>query len=44
MERLKDFPDNVVAFVCRDHVTKHDDDTVLMPTVMQARFGLLPGP
>ena len=44
MERLKDFPDNVVAFVCRDHVTKCDDDTVLVPTVIQASLGFLPGP
>ena len=36
IEQLKDFPDNVVAFVCRGHVTKHDYDTVLVPAVMQA--------
>jgi len=36
IEHLKDFPDNVVAFVCRGHVTKGDDDTVLVPAVMQA--------
>jgi hypothetical protein len=36
IKHLKDFPDNVVAFVCRGHVTKRDYDTVMVPAVMQA--------
>jgi hypothetical protein len=36
IEHLKEFSDNAVAFVCRGHVTKGDDDTVLVPAVMQA--------
>jgi hypothetical protein len=33
IEALKDFPDNVAAFVCREHVTKADYETVLIPHV-----------
>ena len=36
IEQLKDFPDNVVAVVCKGHVTKADYDTVLVPTVEKA--------
>ncbi|BBX97723.1 SpoIIAA family protein [Mycobacterium lacus] len=31
IELLKGFPDNVAAFACHGHVTKHDYDTVLIP-------------
>ena len=34
IEHLKNFPDNVVAFVCRCHVTKRDYDTVLVRAVI----------
>jgi hypothetical protein len=44
IEHLKDFPDNVVAFVCRGYATKHDYDTILAPAVKQASLGVLPGP
>ena len=30
IQAMKDFPDNVVAFVCCGHVTKHDYATVLV--------------
>jgi hypothetical protein len=33
IEALKDFPDSVAAFVCREHVTKADYETVLIPHV-----------
>jgi len=36
IERLLDFPDNVMAFVCHGHVTKEDYDTVLVPAVRRA--------
>lgn len=36
IKHLTDFPDNVLAFVCRGHVTKQDYDTVLVPAVAQA--------
>ena len=31
-----DFPDNVLAFVCKGHVTKADYDAVLVPVIMNA--------
>lgn len=34
MEQLMDFPDNVIAFVCKELVTKGDYDTVLVPAVV----------
>ena len=36
IEQLKDFPDNVLAFVCKGKVTKSDYDTVLVPAVLNA--------
>ena len=36
IEHLKDFPDNVLAFVCRGQVTKEDYETVLVPAVIEA--------
>jgi hypothetical protein len=33
IEALEDFPDNVVAFACRGHVTRQDYESVLVPTV-----------
>ena len=36
IQAMKDFPDNVVAFVCHGHVTKHDYATVLVPAVEKA--------
>jgi SpoIIAA-like len=36
IEQLKDFPDNVVACVCKGQVTKADYDTVLIPAVNTA--------
>ena len=36
IEALKDFPENVVAFVCHGHVTKNDYATVLVPAVEKA--------
>jgi SpoIIAA-like len=36
IERLKDFPANVLAFVCRGKVTRSDYDTVLVPAVNEA--------
>jgi SpoIIAA-like len=36
IEQLTDFPDNVLAFVCKGQVTKGDYDTVLVPAVMNA--------
>lgn len=36
IEHLKDFPANVVAFVCHGRVTKQDYDTVLVPAVNEA--------
>ena len=39
IEQLKDFPDNVLGFVCHGHVTKDDYDTVLVPTVNEALKG-----
>ena len=34
IERLADFPDNVLAFVCKGRVTKADYDAVLVPAVL----------
>ncbi len=36
IERLKDFPANVTAFVCKGRVTKEDYETVLVPAVSTA--------
>lgn len=36
IEALPDFPDNVLAFACKGHVTRHDYDTVLVPKVETA--------
>ena len=36
IEHLKNFPDNVVAFICRGKVTRREYDTVLVPAVTQA--------
>lgn len=36
IERLKGFPDNVVAIACHGEVTKQDYDTVLIPAVEKA--------
>jgi len=36
IELLRDFPDNVVAVVCRGRVTKADYDSVLVPAVETA--------
>jgi len=36
IERLPNFPDHVLAFVCRGRVTKADYDAVLVPAVMRA--------
>lgn len=36
IEHLMNFPDNVLAFVCKGRVTKGDYDAVLVPAVMNA--------
>src|SRR5665213_1992297 len=36
IEQLPDFPDNVLAFVCKGRVTKADYDAVLVPAVVHA--------
>lgn len=36
IELLRDFPDNVVAAVCKGQVTRADYDTVLVPAVEKA--------
>jgi hypothetical protein len=36
IEPLTNFPNNVVAFVCRGRVTRADYDAVLVPAVMDA--------
>jgi hypothetical protein len=36
IEQLKNFPANVLAFVCRGQVTKEDYETVLVPAVIDA--------
>jgi hypothetical protein len=33
IEVLKEFPDNVAAFVCHGHLTKADYETVLIPAI-----------
>lgn len=33
IEALTGFPDNVAAFVCHGHVTRTDNETVLIPDV-----------
>ncbi len=32
IEALKEFPTKVLAFACKGHVTKHDYETVLIPS------------
>lgn len=39
IERLAGFPDNVLAFVCHDHVTQQDYESVLVPAVERALAG-----
>ncbi|MGO4872940.1 MAG: STAS/SEC14 domain-containing protein [Roseiarcus sp.] len=36
IEQLTNFPDDVLAFVCKGRVTKADYDSVLVPTVEKA--------
>ncbi len=36
IEHLSNFPDDVLAFVCKGRVTKADYDSVLVPVVMKA--------
>lgn len=36
IEHLTGFPDNVLGFVCKGHVTREDYETVLVPTVTEA--------
>ena len=36
IEILKDFPDGILALVCKGHVTKLDYQTILMPAVEKA--------
>ena len=36
IEQLSNFPDDVLAFVCKGRVTKADYDSVLVPAVMKA--------
>ena len=36
IEPLTGFPDNVVAFACKGHVTRSDYETVLVPAVERA--------
>jgi hypothetical protein len=36
IERLQGFPNDVLAFVCKGHVTKADYDDVLVPAVAKA--------
>jgi hypothetical protein len=36
IEQLTNFPDNVLAFVCKGRVTKADYDAVLVPAVLNA--------
>jgi SpoIIAA-like len=36
IEALSGFPQNVVAFACKGHVTKRDYETVLVPAVEKA--------
>ena len=39
IEQLKTFPENVLAFVCKERVTKADYDSVLIPAVIAALKG-----
>jgi hypothetical protein len=39
IEQLKDFPDNVLAFVCHGQITRQDYETVLIPAVEKALAG-----
>jgi hypothetical protein len=36
IEALKGFPTKVLAFACKEHVTKRDYETVLIPAVQEA--------
>ena len=36
IEQLKTFPDHVLAFVYKGHITKADYDTVLVPVILNA--------
>jgi hypothetical protein len=36
IEHMSNFPDHVVAFVCKGHVTKADYDSVFVPAVLKA--------
>lgn len=36
IEALSNFPDNVLAFACKGHVTRDDYETVLVPKVEDA--------
>ena len=36
IERLNGFPDDVLAFVCKGHVTKADYESVLVPAITKA--------
>ena len=36
IEQLKDFPENVLAFVCHGHISKADYEAVLIPAVEKA--------
>ena len=39
IEQLKGFPDNVLAFACREQVTRRDYESVLVPAVEAALKG-----
>jgi hypothetical protein len=39
IEALRDFPANVVAFICRGHVTRQEYEKVLVPAVHKALEG-----
>ena len=36
IEQLTNFPDNVLAFLCKGHVSKQDYESVLVPAVTKA--------
>ena len=36
IEQLTGFPDNILGFVCKCHVTRDDYETVLVPAVTEA--------
>ena len=44
IESLPNFPEHVLAFVCRGRVTKADYDTVLVRAVMRALESASEGP